>query len=348
MGRLPGVATSLVTHPWRWVGGSLSALLVLLMVALGAIGWIGSERAIHPSLHADLPRAEDFARLPLEDVAFLSRDGTRLAGWFVPSASGPAREAPTVLLLHGYRDRKEQLLPHAGYLHREGYNVLLFDFRARGESEGDAVTFGALERGDARGALDYLEARGDIDMRRVGVQGISMGAAVAIMVAARDDRVAGVVAEAPFKDLGSEVAASFQRRIGLPAFPFAPVTVWITERRLGISAPDISPLRDVAALREQSLLVIDDELDDSIAEGSARAVFEAAPEPKRYWLAPGAGHGQGHAAAPREYESQVLEFWASVLAGRERGGARRGRVVGDTGFEPVTSAMSTQRSNQLS
>ncbi len=314
--RIPDILTSLVTRPWRWAAAAASALLVLLVVALGAIGWIGSERAIHPSPNEDLPRVQDFAQLPLHEIAFLSRDGTRLAGWFLPrpDASEGAPGAPTVLLLHGYRERKEQMLPHAEYLYEAGYNVLLFDFRARGGSEGDAVTFGAREQGDARGALDYLEARGDIDMRRVGLQGLSMGAAVAIMAAARDERVAGVVAEAPFKDLPSEVAASFQRRIGLPSFPFAPITVWITERRLGISASEISPLRDVAEFQGQPLLVIDDELDASIAEGSARAVFEAAPEPKRYWLALGAEHAQGHRAARPAYEQEVLEFWAEVFA----------------------------------
>ncbi len=316
MRRVSDLITSLVTRPWRWAAAAASALLVLLVMALGAIGWIGSERAIHPTPHEDLPRVQDFARLPLDEVAFLSRDGTRLAGWFLPSAAGDAdaRGAPTVLLLHGYRDRKEQMLPHAEYLYDAGYNVLLFDFRAAGGSEGDAVTFGAREQGDVRGALDYLEARGDVDMQRAGLQGLSLGAAVAIMTAARDDRVAGVVAEAPFKDLPSEVAASFRHRIGLPSFPFAPITVWITERRLGIDAAEISPLRDVARLQGRPLLVIDDELDDSIAQGSARAVFEAAPEPKRYWLAPGAEHARGHRDARPAYEQQVLEFWAHVFA----------------------------------
>ena len=311
---LTAVPTSLVTRPRRWAAGAAAALLLLLVAVLGAVGWIGSERAIHPSPHEDLPRVEDFATLPLDPVTLLSRDGTRLAAWFVPALSGPTREAPAVLLLHGYRDRKEQMLPHAAYLHRAGYNLLLLDFRASGQSEGDAVTLGALERGDARGALDYLEARGDIDMRRVGVQGISMGGAVAIMVAAADGRVAAVVAEAPFKDLPSEVAASFERRIGLPSFPFAPITVWITERRLGISASDVSPLRAVASLDRQPLLVIDDERDQSIAGGSARAVFEAAPEPKRYWLAPGAEHARGYREAAAEYERQVLAFWEQVFA----------------------------------
>lgn len=313
MGRLSDVLTSLVTHPLRWVTVSGAVLATLLLVALFAIGWVGSERAIHPSPAEDLPLVEDFAHLPLERVAFLSRDGTRLRGWFVPTAAGSTREAPTLVLMHGYGSRKEEMLPHADYLHAAGYNLLLFDFRASGESDGDAVTIGAFEQQDALGAVDYLEARGDVAMQTVGFQGLSMGAAVAIMAAAQDGRVVAVAAEAPFKDIPSEVDASFSRRIGLPSFPFAPITVWITERRMGIDAAAISTLRALPDLAGRPLLVIEDELDDSIASGSARTVFEAAEEPKRYWLAPGAEHGDGHDVASEAYERVVLAFWAEVF-----------------------------------
>ena len=313
MGRLSDVLTSLAMHPLRWAVWAGAVFATLLLVALLAIGWVGSERAIHPSPPDDLPLVQDFAHLPLERVAFLSRDGTRLRGWFVPSAAGSTREAPTIVLLHGYGEQKEEMLPHAAYLHAAGYNLLLFDFRASGESGGDAVTVGAFEQHDALGALDYLEARGDVAMQTLGLQGLSMGAAVAIMVAAQDGRVIAVVAEAPFKDIPSEVDASFSRRIGLPSFPFAPVTVWITERRLDIDASAISTLRALPGLEGRLLLVIEDELDESIAPGSARTVFEAASEPKRYWLAPGAEHAGGHGADSENYERVVLAFWSEVF-----------------------------------
>jgi len=49
--------------------------------------------------------------------------------------------------MHGYGSLREEMLPHAEYLHRAGYNALLFDFRAGGESDGDAVTIGGSSRG---------------------------------------------------------------------------------------------------------------------------------------------------------------------------------------------------------
>ena len=313
MSLLSGAATSIVTHPVKWFLRVAVALAVMLAVIVGAVGWAGSERAINPVALTDLPSPADYD-LPVEDAAFLSRDGTGLSGWFLAARDAATLDRPTVVLLHGYRSRKERMLRHADYLHEAGYNVLLFDFRASGGSEGDRITLGAREQLDALGALDYLAARGDIEMTRVGFQGVSMGAAVAIMAAARDARVAAVAAEAPFKDIPSMIGTSFQHFIGLPAFPFAPVTVWITERRLGIRAAEISPLRAAPDLAGRPLLLIADEQDTLVSPRHVDAIFEAAGEPKARWLAPGAEHADGHEVAPEQYEALVLGFWAEAFA----------------------------------
>ena len=313
MSLLSGAATSIVTHPVKWFLRIAVALTVVLAVVVGAVGWAGSERAINPVSLTDLSSPADYD-LPVHDAAFLSRDGTRLSGWFLPAREAATIDRPTVVLLHGYRSRKERMLRHADYLHEAGYNVLLFDFRGSGGSEGDRITLGAREQLDALGALDYLAARGDIAMTRVGLQGVSMGAAVAIMTAARDARVAAVAAEAPFKDIPSMIGTSFQHFIGLPAFPFAPVTVWITERRLGIRAAEISPLRAAPALAGRPLLLIADGQDTLVPPRYVDAIFEAAGEPKARWLAPGAEHADGHEVAAEQYEALVLGFWAEAFA----------------------------------
>lgn len=298
---------------WRRRAAYASGVLVVVLTAaLLAIGWIGAERATHPAYRPDDRTLAEFPQLRPEVIAFTSRDGTRLAGWFL-AAGGGVRQAATIVLLSGYGARGEAMAPHAAYMHAAGYNVLLFDFRGRGASEPALVTVGAHETGDALGALDYLAARGDIDMRRIGFHGASMGAAVAIMAGAMDRRVAGVVAEAPFRDVPSLIGTEFEYRIGLPPFPFAPITVAILEQRIGVRASDISPERAVGGLSGRPLLVITDEADVRIPPFHQAAVFAAAGEPKERWTAPGAEHGRGHRAAPAAYEATVLAFWASAI-----------------------------------
>ena len=188
--------------------GTVSTFLLITAVALGAIGWVGSERAIHPPRKVEEYHLGQYD-LPVEEVHFPSRDGLMLAGWFIPGTNGG-----TVILAHGYDRSRANLLPHADYLHRAGFSVLLFDFRGRGESEGDTVTAGVKEPLDIQGAVDYLKGRPNVDPEHIGVQGVSLGAASAILAAAQTPEIRGVVAESAFKSVESTMSASFRHFVG--------------------------------------------------------------------------------------------------------------------------------------
>ncbi len=299
----------------RWTGSRVlltagAGVAAALNAAMVGVGWVGSERAIHPQR---IQEAHDLPEYPFapaaEDVRFPSLDGTPLAGWFVPGA--PDR-APTVVLLHGYGNSRPQLLPHAAYLHRAGYHTLLIDFRNRGRSGGDAVTVGAMEPLDVRGAVSYLCGRPDVDPSRIAVQGVSLGAAAGILAAANDPRIAAVVAESAFADLAGAIRRSFEYFIGLPAFPFAPVTVAIVELRLGARAVHVRPVEAIRRLHRPAF-IIDDLADDLVPPRSGERLYEAAPGPKELWRVPHAPHTGGLDTCPDEYQRRVLDFYARYL-----------------------------------
>ena len=295
----------------RWLVGSAGALLLVAAAIVLTVGWIGSERAIHraydrePTTPADYP----FAAVT-EDVRFPSRDGTSLAAWFVPTAE---RGRPAVLLVHGYGRSRNELLPHAAYLNRAGYNVLLIDFRGRGESGGDAITLGAHEPLDVLGAIDYLSSRTDIDTSRLAVQGVSLGASSALLALPEEPRLKVAVIESPFDTVRGVVDRSFQNFIGLPSFPFAPITIFFVERRVDADADTIRPIDAVARSGGRALFIIQDERDRLMPEDAGRRIFAAAPEPKQFWLVPNATHAQALAATGSEYEDRVLAFYRQFL-----------------------------------
>jgi fermentation-respiration switch protein FrsA (DUF1100 family) len=302
-------------RPWRRYRalstGYLAISAVLSVLVLAGVGWIGSERGIHPSLSDDLPKLEDYPQLEaaLEDVTFQSSDGTTLAGWFIPGES-----PTTIILLHGFSDIRDKMLPHAGFLHDAGYSVLLFDLRSKGESGGDAVTFGYHERGDVQGAVQYLKDRPDADGENVGVLGVSMGAATAIMAAADTPELKAVVSESAFKSVDSAIASSFEHFIDLPAFPFAPITVLIIELRLGIDTDQIVPEEYVGLISPRPVFIIHGQEDETIVTGDAKAIHAAAKEPKEdLWFIPGAGHAEGAEIAPEEYGTRVVDFFDQYL-----------------------------------
>lgn len=281
-------------------------LLVLLIsvIVLLAVAWAGSERAIRPQRVVEEYVPEDFG-LSVEHVRFRSRDGVDLAGWLVPGTS-----SVTVILAHGYGRSKGELLPHAAYLHSAGYTVLLMDFRGRGESAGNDITFGAGEQLDVLAAVDFVKRHGK---GPIAVMGVSLGAAAAILAAAQCPDIRAVISEGTFADLRSMAAHRFYRYTGLSPFPFAPISVWIAERRVGTRVDNISPQRAISAISPRAVFIIHGLEDEDIAPDAAQALYQAAGDPKELWLIPGIGHARGIRGAPKEYPKRVLDFLARYL-----------------------------------
>ncbi|MGD9997016.1 MAG: alpha/beta hydrolase, partial [Ilumatobacteraceae bacterium] len=128
--------------------------------------------------------------LDFVDAVLTTSDGVRLSGWYVPSANGAA-----VVLLHGASSTRSNVLGHAAVLARHGYGVLLYDARGHGRSDGRAMELGWYGDLDVAAAVDFLAARPDVDARRIGAIGMSMGGEQVIGALAADDRLVAAVAE---------------------------------------------------------------------------------------------------------------------------------------------------------
>ena len=130
------------------------AFLILAILAAGAvsIAWF----SIHPPRLAIRKTPASFGAA-FEEIEFLSRDGTRLSGWWVPAENPRA----VLILCHGMASNRQQMLPWAEWLWKDGFSLLLFDFRAMGKSEGRYCTMGLNEPEDILGAVDYVKSRED-------------------------------------------------------------------------------------------------------------------------------------------------------------------------------------------
>lgn len=132
-----------------------------------------------------------------EEVYLKSTDGISLTGWFLPGQ----RRAPTLLLCHELGSSKLSLLSFAVALQKEGYNVFLFDFRNSGESRGDMSSFGILEARDVIGAVDYLLTRKDVDVRRMGIFGVGMGAYAAVLASQERENLKALALDSIYPDI---------------------------------------------------------------------------------------------------------------------------------------------------
>lgn len=293
----------------RRSAGALAVLLVLATVGVGAISLEAAERLTHPPRErvSWTPAARG---LDYEAVAFQTVDGVRLSGWFLP-ADDPRG---TIVFLHGYGASKSQAQSVAPFLVRAHFQVLAFDFRAHGDSEGVLTTVGIDEAEDVRAAVAYLLTRSDVDPERIALFGWSMGAAAALNAAVSLPQLRAIVADSSFASLSNLFGANLDSLTGLPQYPFAPLIVLFASAISGHAPGDNEPARS-ASLIHRPLFVIQGE-EDGIAdpERDGKRLALAAGGWAQLWLVPGAGHVDARRAEPREYETRVVAFLQEALA----------------------------------
>jgi pimeloyl-ACP methyl ester carboxylesterase len=284
-------------------------LLLYLGIALAMVYF-----ATRPERLPFEARPEDFG-LRYEDVSFRPRDGDlTLRGWLVPGVP----EAPYLIFVHGIGDQRSgnKSLDLASRLVTSGgYNVLLFDLRAQGTSDGNFVSAGEFERFDVLGAYDFLLSRG-ARPGRVALVGRSYGAAIAILAAAREPGIVAVVADSPFADVQDRISHETARKTPIPK---ALVPVFLPPARLfadllyGIDIGNLKPQREVATL-QYPVLVIHGEADERIPVSEGKRVFASAPPGSELWTLPGIGHANGFPSQPDAYVARVQAYLRSRFA----------------------------------
>jgi len=243
--------------------------------------------------------------LPYEDIAFLSEDGVKLVGWFVPSPGS----GKTIIVCHGWSAERSNALSSTAFLHPSGYNLLYFDFRNHGESGGDRSSLGPWEGRDLIAAIRVLLENKKASAAWIGAWGLSMGAAVALTTAADHPEIRAVVAESSYSSSNEAIVRSAKIFYGIPRSPLTLITLFFVRGRLGVDPEPFSPRYHIGRISPRPLLLIQGSLDARAPVSEGRILLEAAGEPKELWTVPGADHGEAHSKDPAAYERKVLDFF---------------------------------------
>jgi fermentation-respiration switch protein FrsA (DUF1100 family) len=250
-------------------------------------------------------------QLPYEDVEVLSPDGLKLEGWFVPSQNGAV-----IMMQHGYKSTRKELLNEAEMMYRHGYGILLTTVRAHDHSEGETITFGMKEVNDLDAWYRYLITRTDIDPNWIGILGNSFGGMLAIQYTAQNENIKAVVADCAFSSLNDTVSTSVEYFTNLPAFPFAPLIVFWAERETGFKTEDIDTTKWIAQISPRPVFLMQGGADVVISPDSGQRLYNAAGEPKELWFDPELGHVEFDKERAEEFERRVAEFFDQYLLGK--------------------------------
>src|SRR5215813_8373 len=239
------------------------------------------------------------------DVEFESDSGSRLRGWLIPGH----KSAGAVVLMHGFRGDRRQMLGRATYLHQAGYSVLLFDFQAHGESPGKQITIGYLESRDAWASVEYLKR--NCPGQKIGVIGLSMGGAAAVLASPQLE-VDAMALEMVYPDINRATANRMERYLGVWARGLAPLLIMQLPMRAGIDAVALRPIDHVGSISAPKLFIAGAK-DRHTKLPESLELFAAASEPKELWVVDEAAHADVHSMAKEEYERRILDFFEKRL-----------------------------------
>jgi len=230
-------------------------------------------------------------------------DGLTLRGWYCPTSD----HRRLIVLVHGMGGSRDEMA-HIGHdLHREGYDVLLFDTRGHGVSDPSRLFMGRRERGDLRAVLDWAMLHG-YTPDRVGWLGYSMGASTLLMEAAQNGNIQVAVLDSPFGNLPELLDAELTRHSHLPAW-FNPGILVAARLAFGVRTDDLIPLRSALRWGARPLLLIHGEADSIVPVRQARQIARAIGPTCQAVTLPGVQHVGAYNRDPSRYIAAVDRFF---------------------------------------
>lgn len=279
----------------------LSLSLILSFMGLLALYYVGSYLTKPHQASVSMPHGE----LALTDVSFKSESGSLIYGWYIEGSKNKGG----VLLMHGVKSNRLQMLRRAKFLHKAGYSILLFDFQGHGESQGENITFGYLESMDAEAAYAFLLDK--LNYKSIGVIGVSLGGASALLGSVAKQCKA-LILESVYPTIEEAILNRLVIRIGSLGKYLLPLLTWQIEPRLGLSTEALKPIEHLSKVTG-SVFIIAGEKDKHTTLNESHRIFAEANEPKKIWVVEGAEHVNFDQFQQKKYESKILEFFNETL-----------------------------------
>ncbi|HWR39743.1 MAG TPA: alpha/beta hydrolase [Patescibacteria group bacterium] len=307
-----------------WLRWLLAGAFLLMLAINGAGLWAGNMIYEETSvLHSHLHR-QNMDRFKTvisnkgtdrhwEELSIESRFGYSLHGTYIPN---PQSTDKTLIFLHGFTESRAAGLYYMDIYLNSGYNILLVDSRAHGDSGGDSVTWGNYEKYDLDQWVDWVSQRFPHGV--IGVHGISMGAATALMHAELNEtgkRVAFYIADSSYSDFETLLLIQMKQRFSLSgtALPkillqYANAAAYFNSRFTFYQASPVRSVRNVTT----PILYIHGEADHLVPATMAQELYSATKGPRQLYMFPHAEHVAAIFDDQDRYGGVVLDFVRAV------------------------------------
>lgn len=306
LGRLLNELRYPTTRRGKIIAGTIAAL-IFVFISLLAIGGFLLTRTLRPPTAGETINPTSFLG-NTQTVEFQTPDGQSRSAWLFPGLRG----APVVVVCHGYRSSRSEILTLATSLQQHRYNVVAFNFAGHGESPVGYTTLGYKETEELLAALAMLSRRDDVDTERFGLWGYSLGAYAALNAAYQSPRVKAVAVDSIYPSPGDLLRMEVQQQ-GADVIPALVRIISLEFRMLGLlygQRPDLS--ERIGQLTGVPKLFISGQDSPALAELTQR-LYGRAAGPKRLISLRRTNMGLLSEEERRDYENLVVGFFQENL-----------------------------------
>ena len=237
----------------------------------------------------------------LHDTVLTMPQGYRCHAYYIMAGSNR-----TALIIHGWRDMPIKYFYLARIYEREfGYNVIIPDVYAHGQSDGDMIRMGWLDRLDM---LRWMEA---FKTDTMVVHGVSMGGATTMMLSG-EKMPSGIkdirfIDDCGYTSVWDEFAGELKNQFGLPEFPLMYSTSLLCRMMYGWSFDEASSINQVRKCRYPMLFIHGDS-DTFVPTEMVYRLFSAKSGPKELWITKNTDHGHSYKNHSAEYVLRLKKF----------------------------------------
>ena len=247
---------------------------------------------------------------PHEDVWIKSYDGLRLHGTFFPNGGSKK----VVICFHGYTSQGlSDYIGLSDYYLKHGFAMLLVDERAHGQSEGEYIGFGCLDRLDAMKWIRWTIKTVGEDVSLL-LHGTSMGGATVLMASGLNlpAQVKGIISDCGFTSPKYVFTHVLHTMYHLPAFPMIQIADVVNKKKAGYGLDECNAAREVRKAKVP-ILLIHGEQDTFVPCSMCEEIYENCAAPKKKLIVKGAAHAESYYKDMEAYEAALDEFIGGVI-----------------------------------
>ncbi len=230
----------------------------------------------------------------------------KLVANYLPAAQ---KTNKTVVIAQGFGGNKEKMSAYGTMFHDLGFNVLIPDDRAAGQSQGKYIGYGWLDRKDYLKWINLVIEKNGQDSQ-ILMDGVSMGGATTMMVSGERDvpkQVKAYIEDCGYTSVKDEINYQAKSMYGIPSWPLVPIVSAISQVRAGYNYTEASSVNAVKR-NQRPMLFIHGSKDTFVPTKMVYQNYKAAAGPKELWVVKGAKHAASFRHDPAVYQQRVEAF----------------------------------------